>query len=587
MCGSIVGEAIFEFYAERGAMWQALLDYGRRGYWLFAHNLEYDLPVVAGDDLWSGQLLFKKDGLLSARFPVGLRNVRFLDSTNLFPHQTVAELGAMVGLPKLPEPVNWRVLHGGWTGWGDFSREQQAAIRKYNLRDSQIVFRAVSLLQDEVLALGGVLKQTIAGCALDLYRRRYHKWPWPVPGEETNRLAREAFYGGRVENFAMGKVDGVNLYDVNSLYPYVQRVTRFPHPSHLRLELNPAKNSECLNWQGVIAARVVVPDSFTPPLPTRARERLFFATGELSGLWPLSEFRAARERGAQVLEIDFVLGAPVTFSPFADYVDRLYERRHTLQQEGDGRQMIVKLLLNSLYGRFGLNLNSALMIWRQLPPDPDWEQLRGALVIPYQGRAICFMPVETRVQPAYVNVLFAAEIAAQARLHLLSGLESQAERAVYCDTDSILTRGELEVGDGLGGWRQQMQAGTADLLGLKEYLLHNRVMGDRAVSKGVPQSLAAEYLRTGSARFERALKIREAIARNDYPAVWVETVRERGDAILKRRPLDVDYERRSGWTATVPWSAQELPELVAGTKRWRLARGQGRGRARPAATLSS
>ncbi len=583
ICGSIVGSSLYEFYTDRAELWAALKDYGRRGAWLFAHNLEYDLPIVAASDLWSGDLLFKDDGLLWGTYQVSKKRARFYDSTNLFPRMSVADLGEMVGLPKRDSGTDWHAAEKNWLAWGDLNTAQQAQMRLYNLRDAEIVYRAVALLQEELLRLGGSLRPTIASCSLDLYRRVFHRWPWPCVGEATNRIARGAFYGGRTENFVHGTVEHANLYDVNSLYPFVQEHARYPHSGHIQV-ITPQRLSVDLSpWGGVIAGEIVLPESHTPPLPHHARKRLFFPTGKLSGMWTVSEWRVAIERGARPVKIDFVLGSPVTFNPFEAFVDQLYALKLGYSQAHDGRAQIIKLLLNSLYGRFGLNTDKTLYRWQSIPPNVDWEKMRGVNVIEHAGYLVAIMPAPARVYPPYANVFIAAEVAAAARLHLLSALEAQGERAAYCDTDSILTTGRMKTGSGLGEWRAQMVDGTADLMGLKEYILHNQVVGHRYVAKGVPSEVMADYLNMGIARFQRALKIREAVARGDNPAAWVETVRERGAIILRRAPLSPETLAPGQAVVTRAWAVEELPDLLAGTMRWRLARGAGRGRQRPAA----
>jgi len=582
ICGSIVGSSLFEFYTSRAELWTALKNYGRHGAWLFAHNLEYDLPIVAGDELWSGDLLFKDDGILWGTYQLGKKKARFYDSTNLFPRMSVADLGEMVGLPKLDSGTDWRVAEQNWLAWGDLSAEQRAQMRRYNLRDAEIVYRAVALLQEELLRLGGSLRPTIASCSLDLYRRVFHKWPWPAVGEETNRLARGAFYGGRTENFAHGTIEHANLYDVNSLYPFVQEHARYPHSGHIQVITPKRLSVDLSQWGGVIAGEITLPDAHVPPLPTHARKRLFFPTGKLSGLWTVSEWRAAIERGARPVKIDFVLGSPVTFNPFNDFVEQLYALKLGYSQAHDGRAQVVKLLLNSLYGRFGLNTDKTLYRWQSIPPNQDWEKLRGVEVTQHAGYLIAIIPTPSRVYPAYANVFIAAEVAAAARLHLLSALEIQGERVAYCDTDSILTTGRMKTGAGLGEWRAQMLDGQADLLGLKEYMLHNQVVGAHYVAKGIPSHVMAEYLTTGQARFQKALKIREAISRGDNPAAWVEVKRERGAIVLRRCPVSLEEPGPGKSVSTRAWVAEELPDLLAGTMRWRLSRGEGRGARRPA-----
>lgn len=581
ICGAIVGSSLFEFFADRAEMWAALKDYGRRGAWCFAHNLEYDLPILAGSDLWSGDLLFKEDGLLWGTYSVAKKKARFYDSTNLFPRMSVADLGQMVGLPKLDSGTDWRIAEQNWLAWGDLTDEQKSQMRRYNIRDAEIVYRAVALLQDELLRLGGSLRPTIASCAMDLYRRVFHRWPWPCVGEETNRLVRGAFYGGRTENFAHGTVEHCNLYDVNSLYPFVQEHARYPHSAHLTVITPEHLSGDWEGWGGVVAGTIMLPDAHLPPLPHHARKRLFFPTGTLSGMWTLSEWRSAIGRGAKPVKVDFVLGSSVTFNPFNDFVDTLYTLKLGYSQSHDGRAQVVKLLLNSLYGRFGLNTDKTLYRWQSIPPNVDWQKLRGVEVIDHAGYLVAILPVPSRVYPAYANVFIAAEVAASARIELLSALESQGERVAYCDTDSILTTGKMKTGNGLGEWRAQMTDGTADLMGLKEYILHNQVVGAHYVAKGIPAHVMAEYLTTGQARFQKALKIREAIARGGNPAAWVEVKRERGAIVLRRAPVSFEMLEPGQSVSTRAWSAEELPDLLAGTIRWRLARGAGRGRMRP------
>jgi hypothetical protein len=89
VCGAVVSEAGSEFYLDPESMFRSLLDHGARGEWIFAHNLEYDLPIVAGGRLLEGDLLFKSLGMLWATYPAGERKARFYDSTNLFPRRWV------------------------------------------------------------------------------------------------------------------------------------------------------------------------------------------------------------------------------------------------------------------------------------------------------------------------------------------------------------------------------------------------------------------------------------------------------------------------------------------------------------------
>lgn len=559
VCGAVVSASGTEFHLDHEAMFESLLDHGARGEWLFAHNLEYDLPIVAGRRLLEGDLLFKSQGMLWATYAVGKRKARFYDSTNLFPRFTLKKLGDLVGLPKLGIAHDRLMALAGSSSWSDLSPAEQVDTRAYCIRDAEIVRRAVGLLQQETLSLGGELRPTIAGCALDLYRRTFHKWPWRALGEATNGLARGAFYGGRCEAFMLGQVEGVNLYDTNSLYPFVQDHARFPLPGRLRLDLAPQGLGALKGSQGVAQARLTAPEAFLPLLPHRFTKRLFFPVGQMEGVWTLEELREAEARGVEILDLQWALHSPATFSPFHEFIDTLWKRRQGYLAADDGRAQILKLLLNSLYGRFGLNPGDGL--WRMLPLrlDPGDGRYRGFVTSEVDGEPVMMGHVQSAQQPAYVNVLIAAQVSAEARLHLFRAMEGQHEDLAYCDTDSILTRGRLPAGDGLGDWRLQMQGGRADLVGPKEYLLHNSVLGERAVVKGVPEEQAASYLRTGAARYRRARGIRESITKGHQPSEWVEVLKERGDVIPKRCPTVLGDDRLGDFSLTVPWDVEQLP----------------------------
>lgn len=571
VCGSIAGAYTAEFYTDRQAMWESLLAHGAQGEWIFAHNLEYDLPIVAGEELFNGELIFKPRGILKGTWRHWGRPVRYFDSLGLFPRWSVEDLGELTGRPKLAEGSGVVDRISAGARYADLSAAEQRLVYQYCQRDAEIVYQAVELLQQTLLSLGGELKPTIAGCSMDLFRRRYMKFPWRTLGPETNRLARPAFYGGRTENYALGAVEGVSLYDLNSLYPAVQSEAAFPHPSHLTLYQSPRVSYVLDRLQGVAHAEVHVPESYVPVLPDRIQERLFFPTGDLEGSWTISELKAAVDRGAEIRRLDWALATDVLFNPFRDFIDHLYRLRRRDLAEGQSRQLVLKLILNSLYGRFGLDPEGGLWQMVALPDKPDWQEFRGWTTSEIGGQVVAYGPLAGLQPPAYVNVPFAAEIAAQGRLALLAGLEGQGEDLIYCDTDSVMTRGALETGEGLGEWKLQMEDGTADLLGPKEYVLHNLAFGDRYVVKGIPDGLAESWIETGTARFRRALRIREAIYRGRNPSEWVEVTRSHRPTIPKRQPALPPWEERSAFLLTLPWARPALLELVGSRAERRAA----------------
>lgn len=568
VCGAITGVYTSEFYTDRDAMWQSILMYGSQGIWVWSHNLEYDLPIVAGADLWSGELTFKTNGMLWAKYVRAGRKLTLYDSMNLFPRMSVSDLGKIAGMPKLAvrKDILYRLSHG--VPWRDFSPVDQREIERYCLRDAEVVHKCVTMLQEELNLMGGELRGTLASCSMDLYRRTYHKYPWQALGPQANALVRPGYYGGRVEPFAMGQVENVNLYDINSLYPAVQREESFPHPGSLQLVTGRQALAAIDHWHGIAQVKITVPETYIPPLPRRVQRRLYFPTGSFGGHWTLSEIRAAVGRGATLNAVEWVLGASVTFNPFERFIDDLYKKRQGYLVADDQRQEIIKLLMNSLYGRFGLNPDNGLVRMIRYPDDADKNALPGYITADKDGVLVAYGPVEGMRFPSYVNVLFAAQISAAGRLKLLTELEKHGEAALYCDTDSLMTLGSVETGDGLGEWKAQMQHGRADLIGAKEYVLHNEANQAKWVVKGVPEDVAAQYILNGHARYRRAVKVREAIRRGLDPSEWVQTFREARPSLPKRRPSIYSLDQEIDFTLTIPWEFRQLVKMSQQPSEW-------------------
>ena len=562
ICGAIVGEFVSEFHTSRSQMWAALRHYGAQGFLLYSHNLQYDLPILEGDDFPSGSLTFTRFNLLWGKYKYHGKQARFYDSANLFPRHSLEAIGSLVNFAKLPlDPLLLSSMAQG-ARWISFTPAQQETVRKYVERDAEIVFRAVSMMQELALDLGGQLRPTISGVAMDIYRRHYHKWPWKVLGPKTNKFVRSGYYGGRVENFAVGQVEGVNMYDVTSLYPSAQRSTSFPHPNKIKLELFPKLTGPWLEWEGIASVTIEVPESFMPPLPYRHTKRLFFPYGKLKGEWAICEIRRAQRAGAKLQAVHWVLGSDVTFNPFVDFIDGIFSLREFYLAEDKGAANLLKLILNSLYGRWGVNPESGLYSLTNMELIEDFDKLKGHTTQEINGVLFSYGPIEGIRHPDYMNVFLAAQISAQGREILFDELERQGEQAVYCDTDSIITYGEIETGPSLGDWRLQMEGGSADLIGPKEYALHNQYSGSVYKAKGIPPRLAQEYFQTGSTRFFRALPIREALAKGQRPSTWVETFRTSNVVIPKRWALDDFAYEDLGCCQTFPYQRQELAGLV-------------------------
>jgi hypothetical protein len=550
-------------FTEAGEMLEYLTSSRFRGYWIFAHNLEYDLGVLTSGRMSPFTCVFTKSRMLSAEIknPAG-HTWHFYDSANVFVGHTVEQLGELVHTPKLrlhPQ-VESHLRHG--RPLADLTPDDQWRVLSYCLRDSEIVYQALSLLQHELLSLGGQLQSTIAGIAMDLYRRSYLREPWPAVYPQINSLARTAYYGARTEPYRLGRVEGVSGYDISSLYPSVQAAIQFPHPGALTLELSPASPAHTLSFEGVSRATVDVADQAVPPLPARVGYHLYFPTGRIEGSWTHLELRHALDHGATLKSLDWSLFSTRTFQPFDEFIEAMYERRLLHASSNDVRARLFKLILNSSYGRYGLDMSDPIQ--RLEPVDTgNWPNgYQGTEFKLIQGQPYVLRDVDNLPQPAYVNVPIAAYVAAGARVRMHHELSQHYDALAYTDTDSLWTTEPIEETPGLGGMRLEHARADLWIVAPKEYAVFSGESVIAAHAKGIPEQARLYYLRYGHASFDSPVRVREGMRDERQIAVWIRRLRQARRQHPKRALWEL---RRTGgdyWT-TRPWNLEEIDRLVA------------------------
>jgi len=564
ICGAVVSDLERVQFTDAREMLAYLTSRRFRGYWLFAHNLEYDLGVLTEGNFSWLTCLFAGTRLLWAEAQDADRHHwRFCDSCNIFVGDSIADLGCLVGLPKLElYPVQAAALQAGKPltemHWVD-----RQAVLDYNLRDAEILYVALETLQEELLGLGGDLRPTAAGISMDLFRRRYLAEPWPTPHPGYNELARLGYHGARVEPYRLGRVAGVTGYDCRSLYPSVQRSAEFPDPAALVCDVAADGRAVHLDRPGLSQATVLVPDCAVPPLPVRLKGKLFFPVGELTGVWPHVELCHALECGATLKTVNWSLWSPRSFNPFEEFIDDLYARRVAHAADGDLRRRLFKLLLNSAYGRYGINPDHGLAALQPVRSQAELEAHPAAEFKLIGGLPYLLVPLAAGEQPAYCNVAIAATVTAGARVRMYETIARCINDLIYIDTDSVWTVGELETGEGLGELRITHEKRDLWVVAPKEYAIFSGEHLQEAHAKGVPDGLAFEYLERGKVRFRSPLGIREALVRDERVATWALRLRQRRFAWPKR-PVDLAVGKQAEWWPTRPWEYSEIRSLLAG-----------------------
>nr|UYK51798.1 hypothetical protein [Paphiopedilum micranthum] len=235
--------------------------------------------------------------------------------------------------------------------------------------------RLLDYMKQDILLLGGVMQKaqeiywnlykvdieskiTLSSLALSIFRMKYYdsnNWPIHIPNKNEDSFIRNAYYGGHADTY---KPYGEDLYyyDVNSLYPFIMK--EFQMPGGVPVWHRNLDGKDLDSIFGFI--QVVCPNTIKKPfLPYRDKNNtLIFPTGEFVGVYYSEELKYARGLGYTVLPISGYLFERME-SPFRHFVSSLFESRLEARKSGnDAMAYVYKILMNSLYGRLGINHNN-------------------------------------------------------------------------------------------------------------------------------------------------------------------------------------------------------------------------------------
>ena len=325
----------------------------------------------------------------------------------------------------------------------------------YNKTDCEILWKAIAQFEEEIVSLGGQLQQTIASTAMTLFRRSYLKRDI-FTSERLNQICQESYFASRVEVLSRNATD-FWMYDINSSFPYAMT---FPLPGNMtefRTTLPDDDRDECIYLANVT---IEVPDMRLPPLPFRLENRVFFPVGRWRSWFTSTDIRLALREGATLHKVHEVY----MFEPFYDfkqYADEIYKKRS--EATSDFRRLILKYLLNSLYGKTAESTLKQEMLINPKEIDRDTMQMLQP------GVWLC----EKEAQISHRHVPIAAVITSIARRTLYDFMKecyTQGFEPYYTDTDSIATRASLPIDEKtLGALKLEKKMEWAEFVAPKIY----------------------------------------------------------------------------------------------------------------------
>lgn len=281
-----------------------------------------------------------------------VNNIRFVSTSNYYTMR-LELLGKTFGVKKLHQDAETAF------DFGKLDTYPIADVIKYCERDVDIIQTAMEALfhaceNGEKTGFGS-FRNTLPAMAFNAYLT------WYAPdgeilchnNDDAIRLEREAYYGGRVEVWKRGEAkEPIFGVDINSMYPYVMQTKLYPSRlvSHRKRETVSGLKSLLQQGYGVIANVTIKTDENAYPL--RYKGKLVFPIGAFRTTISTPEIEYALERGhiVGVHEVAVYQMLPL----FREFVTNFYSQRETAKKQGDRvSDLLYKLVLNSLYGKFG------------------------------------------------------------------------------------------------------------------------------------------------------------------------------------------------------------------------------------------
>lgn len=369
--------------------------------------------------------------------------------------------------------------------------------------------------------VGGRVSISAASTALATFRASFQDRPLPDCGPNSNALARAAYYGGRCEvlrqTFAGSYHEPLYCFDVNSMYPWAMSQ---PMP----IDVTPDHGKD--SWDnpaavGFIDCAVEISNCHIPVLPHRTEAgKLIFPTGKWRGVFSTVELQLAKELGQlqSILVYNYVYydTAPI----FGEYVEKLYWLRNKENPEyNEATAKIAKLLLNSLYGKFGSSTERESI---HIRPTMDSILERDLRPMPSPITNDCWLE-RTTFDADYLLPHIAAWITSISRTRLCRGLIDCGTSAYYCDTDSIYTTNPVaDIGPSLGQWKNEYPRDPiveAQFVAPKIYSYRhasgkvtNRAKGFSRFAEPLPGDITERLANGETIEVSRFAKVRSVIA---------------------------------------------------------------------------
>lgn len=231
------------------------------------------------------------------------------------------------------------------------------SLRAFSDLECQTIVRLMNKLNVDLVNYGFNLTRFHGASCISSYmlskskaRKEYHSYKYRRQmSYETWKAHKQAYYGGRIEQFKIGTLTNINVYDINSAYAYSMLFL----PKMLRKPIfSRTYNTEPFSlW--FVEYDFSNSDNYFGLLPNRTKKGNFTtykSTG--SGYYYQPEIEFLLTHYPNNINIKQGFYFPFEIADFPKEIFAVYELRKQLKQQSNPLEKVIKLALASLYGKF-------------------------------------------------------------------------------------------------------------------------------------------------------------------------------------------------------------------------------------------
>jgi hypothetical protein len=508
--------------------------------------------------------------------------VSFRDSFRLFPMALNKVLKAFIGESKNDVPKKFKA------DMGEYKRLHSKAYYDYLRQDVDGLYKSLKKFRDLVNDISpiGDLPLSLGSLALKVFRTSFLAADLHTPIKKHQDFADPSYSGGRTEFFGMGthknNIYGhCYYYDYNSMYPAEMENGIYPiGPGTYTKTLEYFQDGEFKGelMPGCYQIEYEQTGGHIPLLRDQSSgKKSKEHTWSGSGTYTSDELEYLYKIGAEI-KIIRGLVYPKCSRIFKRFIESFYAlRMQGRADKNDALDLVAKLIMNNLYGKFGQREQGEALEFYTL------EEVSELLRNIYDGKEqkiIGLAPLEDDTENdsariAYTvkskmivphrHVLIAALITARCRCRITSVAERYWQSAIYCDTDSFITQQQLapELIDPniLGKLKPEYFNVDMEFWGRKQYRILNHIE-----IKELSETEAAAIQKRIAAGEETKIKRIDYLGRGKYQITPFEQIKQKGVKIENEEQFIIDVRTENGYYAEYQAPASIKAAMKKGMK---------------------